>query len=100
MLEFYLGAERPAFAEVVAQIDHSVRNIEAPVRGIVLVELGTGVSEHIITVKIAAVGGLAVAADTEAIALDVLPYTVRCGIVLRGTGHTEAKGKQPESAVS
>ena len=53
MLELNLCAKRPALAKVVAQVYHSMRNIESTMARIVLMFLGLTISTNMITKKIA-----------------------------------------------
>ena len=53
MLELNLCAKRPALAKVVAQVYHSMRNIESTMARIVLMLLRLTISTNMITKKIA-----------------------------------------------
>ena len=68
MLEFDLGLHRPALAEVVAEVDHGVRNVEAAVRGIVLIIYGMGIAIDVVAVEIAGQGHFTISTDGQAAA--------------------------------
>ena len=66
VLKLDLCAHAPAFAEVVAQIDHHMGQVDAAMAFGIAVTLGVGISEHIVAVEVTGVDGLAVATNGEA----------------------------------
>ena len=65
MFELDFGTHGPALAEVVTQHDDYVGQVEASVR-VVLVVLRAVVAQVVVTIKIVAVNGFPIAADSEA----------------------------------
>ena len=53
VLELNLGAQRPALAEVVAQVDDGVWYVEAAVRGVVPVCFGLAVAAYVVAIEVA-----------------------------------------------
>ena len=66
VFEFDLGLHRPAPAEIVAEENHGVRDVEAGVPGIRFIICRVGVTVDVVTVEIARERDLAVAADGQA----------------------------------
>lgn len=66
VFELNLGAESPPFAEVVAEHDDGMREVDLPVAFVVAVLLGVGVAVDVVGVEIVAEGSFAVAAYGEA----------------------------------
>ena len=94
VLELYLSAERPAFAEVVAEVNHSVGDVETAVARVVLMIFGLGVAAHVVAVEIAAVVNLSVAADAQTVALGVLHHAVSSDFLgLCREGKSTGQGK-------
>ena len=62
VLELDLGLHGPALAEVVAEVDHRVRDVETPVGRVVAVVVGMGIAIDVVTEEIAGQGDLAVSA--------------------------------------
>ena len=65
MLELDFGAHRPTAAEVIAQHDDSVRDIDAAKARRILVAVGVAVAEDIVAIEVMAIGSLAIAANNE-----------------------------------
>ncbi len=68
VLEFDLGLQGPALAEVVAEINYGMRNVETAVRRIVLIISGMGIAIDVVAVEIAGQGYFTVAPDGQAAA--------------------------------
>ena len=62
VLEFDLGAHRPAAPEIVAQVDDHVREVEATVAFVILVLVRTDITQVVVAEEIARHDGLAVPA--------------------------------------
>ena len=76
VLEFNLRAHRPAFAEVVAHVDNHMRNVELPVRWVILMLFGLRVATHMVAVEVAAESHLAIATHAQSVAAGMTHYTV------------------------
>ena len=76
VFKLHLHTEGPAATEVVAQIDDGVRDVEASVRRVVLVVLGSAVAVDVVAVEHAAQGHLAIAADRQALAIGMGHHAV------------------------
>ena len=95
MLELNLSTERPAFAEVVAQIDDSMWNVEAPVRRVVLMLLRLTVAAHVVAKIVTRETDFSIAADAQSVASDVVHHAVG-SIALSHSGHTHEYGYESE----
>ena len=60
------AAHAPAFAEVVAQVDDHMGQVDAAVAFGVFVTLGVGIAEHVVAIEVTGVDGFAVATHGEA----------------------------------
>ena len=76
MLEFDLRLHRPALAEVVAEVDHGMRHVEAAVRRVVPVIIGMRITVNVVTEEIAGQGHFSVAAQGQA---PLLRRSLLCG---------------------
>ena len=65
VFEFYLGLHGPALSEIVAQIDHGVRNVKATVAAVIPVIGRMGIAVDVVTVEITAHSHFPVATDSE-----------------------------------
>ena len=66
VLKLYLHAHCPSVAEVVAEVQRNVWQVEASVAGVVLVCVGVTVAVEMLTVEVAACHRLAISADRKA----------------------------------
>ena len=86
MLKFHLRAHRPAAAEVVADVDDSMGNVESSVGRIVLVALGIcAITVDMVAIEHSRHGHFAISADAQPLASNVLHNRVaghflRCDI--------------------
>ena len=65
VLEFYLGLQGPAVAEIIAQIDHGVRDVHPGVTLPGMRGCG-GIPVYVVAEEIAGIGGFAVSAHGQA----------------------------------
>ena len=65
MLEFDLGAHRPAAPEIVAQVDDHMREVEAAVAFVILVLVRADITQVVVAEEIARHDGLAVPAHGQ-----------------------------------
>ena len=84
VLELYLTLHGPSFAEIIAKINHGMRDVEAAVAGCVAVVVGLGVDIRRIVIEIAGHGYFSVASHSKSVVL--------C------TGSRAAEGKRCKSA--
>ena len=92
MLKLNLRAQLPAFAEVVAQIDHGMGNVETTIALVVLVFGRLRVAIDIVTIKVTAVSHFTVPTDTEPMTAGMAHHRVG-GIDLSLNALKTAKGK-------
>ena len=64
MFELNLRSHGPPLTEVVTEVDHSVRDVELPMTGIVLVVGGGAVAVHVVAEELTCITNLPVAAYT------------------------------------
>jgi hypothetical protein len=96
VFKLYFHANAPALAEVVAEVNHGVGDVETAVRRVVLIVSRIGVAERIVAVKVARIRQFAVSAHTEAVALGVLVNAV-CSRCLRlGRARSQAERNRAE----
>ena len=90
MLKLNLRTHRPAFAEVIAEIDNHVRNVEDPVARIIVVFVGQLVAIGVVAVEVATHRDFAIATHTQSVAAGMVHHAVGsiflC-IGLQGKGH-------------
>ncbi len=87
VLKFYLRSHGPSLAEIVAHIDHSVRNVETSVVGCVLVNARLGVAFAAVGIEIARHGDFTITAYTQPVAVNVLHDTVSSDTLGIGRGN-------------
>ncbi len=66
MLKLDFATHAPTLAEVVAQVDDDMGQVDATMALGVFVPLGMGIAEHVVAIKVAGVDGLAVTANGQA----------------------------------
>ena len=76
MLKFNLGTHRPAFSEVVVEIDYSVRNVKAPMTWIILIFPRVRITIHIVAKKLTRISGFTITTYAEAITSHMFCNTI------------------------
>ena len=76
MLEFNLRAQRPALSEIIAHVDHGMRDVELAMTGVVFVIGGRTVAVHVVAEKLTTVCHLAIAAHAQTVTLHMLHHAV------------------------
>ena len=66
MLKLDFATHAPTLAEIIAQVDDHMGQVDAAMPFGIFVTLGMGVAEHVVTIEVAGVYGLSVAAHSEA----------------------------------
>ena len=76
MLKLDLATHRPAFAKVIVEIDHGVRNIKAPVTRILFIFSGIGIAIDIVAKKFTRISRFTITTHAEAIAACVFSHAI------------------------
>ena len=76
MFKFDLATHRPAFSEVIVEIDYSVRNIKAPMTWIILIFPRVRIAIHIVAKKLTRISGFTITTYAEAITSHMFCNTI------------------------
>ena len=76
MFKFDLATHRPAFSEVIVEIDYSVRNIKAPMTWIILIFPRVRIAIHIVAKKFTRISRFTITTHAEAIAAGVFSHAI------------------------